>query len=165
MIFQHTWEKVLSGEKTQTRRLVKLGDMPTFISANTWRFHTDPKMGYSGVKNNNRWRWHINQELAIQPGRGQKAIGRLRINYIRREDVREISVEDAKAEGFYERSDFITTWCQMHDKSLRLTWYDCFHWREGRVWKSGYEEFYDYLARCPAERYQAWVIEFQLVQP
>lgn len=174
MIFQFTHELVMSGQKTQTRRIVKPGDTPTFISANTWRFHPDPKRGYSGVRNNERWRWYINQELAVQPGRGQKAIGRIKILYVRREDVREISAADAKAEGFEDsgaegRLDFLSVWVSMHDKPMTFE-RDTEHWDFDGTWNFKNKGLSDslvalyWLSERPAERYQAWVIDFELVR-
>ena len=53
MIFQHTWEKVLSGEKTETTR---------------WWDGFPYKLGRS---------------YAVQPGRGRKSVGRIVIDGIR----------------------------------------------------------------------------------
>ena len=158
MIFQHTIDKVLSGEKTQTRRIVV---QPTIeyqrdgdwlfdnygmgpISVNSAKPCPMGK-GLMGLNYKPAFvKWQVGKTYAAQPGRGQKAVGRIEIVSIRREDVRKISDADVIAEGFEWRSEFLKTWAAMHDKSF----YDMVHRYEDR----------------PVERYQAWVLEFRLVK-
>lgn len=104
MIFQHTWEKVLSGEKTQTRRLAKSDEM-LFSEF----FATTPKrdsVGRTHVRDlcgiqipTFDEKWSVGHTYAVQPARNQKSVGRIRITAIRREDVQSITYEDARAEG------------------------------------------------------------------
>lgn len=47
---------------------------------------------------------------------------RVRITNIRRQDVRRISDEDVKAEGFSTPLDFLSTWCQMHGTEHYDAW-------------------------------------------
>lgn len=135
MIFQHTWEKVLSGQKTQTRRIVKPEHMITFAVALEviGRNHGQmlqsapqiprsalPKSMWAVVLPNPIPPWkpksiyEINKTYAVQPGRGKKAVGRIRITDIRREDVRRISEADVLAEGFNNRHEFMAIWDAMH---------------------------------------------------
>lgn len=149
MIFQHTWEKVLTGEKTQTRRLVKPDQWIETV------YYDAPQMYvYTGGSQRRCVYGTFHSVLypktyAVQPGRGQKAVGRIRITHIRREDVRNISEEDARAEGFTDIDDFLETWCGMHDPSI-LPFFTAMY-RRG------------WLETQPASRYDAWVIAFELV--
>lgn len=91
MIFRQ-WREVLSGAKTQTRRLVRpdekyhsyLGEVqvPSPRHAFGWRA-----------------KWAVGKTYAVQPGRGKPAVGRIRITAIRQERVQEITTQDALAEG------------------------------------------------------------------
>lgn len=160
MIFQHTWEKVISGEKTQTRRIVKPKEF-----SNEWglggendetinevlmpRTKVD-KYGMTLPRNV----YLLGKTYAVQPGRGKKQIARIRLKCIRLEDVREISDEDVKAEGFKSKTAFWSVWCKMHDKD---------------TWDSQYElirpDFVKgYIAHRPTEQYQAWVLTFEVVK-
>lgn len=86
-------EKILSGAKTMTRRLVKSGEWLT----------TRPKMGGGQVKvvydANRKTKWEVGRSYAIQPGRGVAAVGRFTLLDIRRERLQDISEADAIAEG------------------------------------------------------------------
>ena len=158
MIFAHTFQAVLDGRKNQTRRLVKPGDASY-----------DDGFGYIvSVYRNERCVYDVGKTYAVQPGRGRKAVARIRITDIRREDVREISVEDVIAEGVERRSEFLETWTQMHDKPAK-SYLDCdlrgtaYRQTSNDIPLYVYSEWDNYLVRRPAERYAAWVIEFELV--
>ena len=99
MIFKQV-EQVLDGTKSQTRRPVKEHE-----EANRWDSETDvinevlivdPNKSYPG---NLRSKWVLGRTYAVQPSRGKKAVGRIRITKIRRERLQDISDEDCKAEG------------------------------------------------------------------
>jgi len=67
MIFQHTWQQVLDGSKTQSRRLVKPNErLLTDRQGKPW-----VDMALNG---HDRRKWYIGQTIAVQPGRGQFAI-------------------------------------------------------------------------------------------
>ena len=164
MIFQHTWEKVLSGEKTQTRRIVKPGDgFTTPLSVGVvgrYRGHVittipnyaKPSPGFNNIYsvcNGKRTVYQVGKDYAVQPGRGKPAVARIEIVNIRREHVRRISREDAKAEGFVNQYDFFYTWVAMHDQTANKI-----------LLKTG---GYAHLEYAPDERYQAWVLIFRLV--
>ena len=148
MIFQHTWEKVLSGKKTQTRRIMKSG------SAMICR-EGEIQEAYNGFLPIGRPAWVVGKTYAIQPERGQKAVARIQILSIRQEDVREISEEDVFAEGFfYDTPGFLMTWTKMHDNpALNLL-----NKIDLRAW------VHDELPKRPAERYQAWALTFRVVK-
>jgi len=160
MIFMHTWEKVLSGEKTQTRRLAK----PNHHARNLWRtgIGDDLRIGMTGdnvaigvVQSSGRDLWRLYSTYAVQPGRGKTAIARIQITNIRCEDVRHISRENAKAEGFKNRLEFLGTWVSMHDKRAEIYYF------KGQ----DLYEMTQHLLIRPAEYYQAWVLTFRLVTP
>lgn len=187
MIFQHTWEKVLSGEKSQTRRLVKrcpegmriggdyvfeavaADDVVHFpegseiqrVSTVYYR-HGGWLTGDLCVEPDERLfrKYQIGHTYAVQPGRGQKAIARIEITRIRCEDVRTISWEDLKAEGFgfhgNAKEKFLWVWCGMHDKTVR------------EKFRRSFDDIltmpYDLLAERPAAFYDAWVLDFKVVQ-
>ena len=141
MIFQHTWEKVLNGEKTQTRRIVKPGDefFPEELGDVASVMHRD----YSAY----RLVYEVGKIYAVQPGRGKPAVARIQITDIRREDVRNISNDDVRAEGYRHVRDFLHVWASMHDSTLeRGTWGE------------------HKLMERPAKRYQAWVLTFETVR-
>ena len=150
MLFIHTLDKVLSGEKTQTRRIVKPGD----TTLNYWRNPVKDNRYYEGsidpigvVRRGGRDLWMVTRDYAVQPGRTKPAVRRILIKSIRREDVRNISDEDVKAEGFTDKFEFMRVWISMHDREIHKQQY----------W--GLES----IKERPAEFYQAWVIEFVLV--
>lgn len=153
MIFAHTLDKVLSGEKSQTRRIRKPGD--EFFPEDLGDAAAVMHKGFSAY----RLMWEVGKTYAVQPGRGKPAVARIQIVNIRREDVREISDADVKAEGFETASDFFMTWCKMHDKGQTLPIIPDYY-TGAIVWQGVRSE----LQQRPAERYQAWVLIFRLVE-
>lgn len=150
MIFQHTYELVCAGTKTQTRRIQKPWQALMRFDRSGEPFVYDTRTG--------RVVYQAGKTYAVQSGRGQPAIGRIYIEDISSQDVREISDADVRAEGFAFKEDFLNTWTQMHDKPahVRLLEYQRLGTVLPHVWEN-------YLQNRPAERYQAWVLEFQLV--
>lgn len=164
MQFLHTWQAILEGRKTQTRRRVKPGDMWSTplsvvvigrdhgrvidtIPSGSW-----PSGSVYAVYNGSRTVYAVGKTYAVQPGRSKPAIARIRITDIRREDVRQISEEDALAEGFEDQKRFWETWIEMHDKTFLETYLyaaDCDYLRE-----------YGFFER-PSARYDAWALSFE----
>jgi len=162
MIFQHTHELVCAGTKTQTRRIQKPWQVLMRFDRSGELFVCDTRTG--------RPQWAVGKTYAVQPGRGKSAIGRIRITGIREQDVREISDADVRAEGFGCKVDFLKTWTQMHD--MTAFGYLMVDLMVGEYQRLGitvpphvWAEWENYLQNRPAERYQAWVLEFQLVRP
>ncbi len=151
MLFVHTLDKVLSGEKRQTRRLVKPGQG---LYAGAMDMVLDAK---------GRHLYYVGQTLAIQPGRGKAAVARLRITDIRREDVRDISDEDAIAEGFKSYREFLALWVRMHDPR----WWMPKKNNDANLAYSYHRHMmgFTFLKERPADRYQAWALTFCLVTP
>lgn len=116
MIFQHTIDKVLDGTKTQTRRVVKEGEVGTLAAP----FN---KTTYFNVMNpGGRVKWQVGKSYAAQPGRTQKGVGRIEIISLRREWVELISDYDVRAEGFANKFDFWETWKAMHGHTGMNCW-------------------------------------------
>jgi len=151
--FQHTLKALLEGRKTETSRIVKPGDY-TFMCGE--RPAPWPARGivplYSDVWGERQtpddpqrrlihWiKWQQDKDYAIQPARGVHSVGRYRVEAIWRQDVRDLTEAQRKAEGFKSMTEFWTIWCQMHDARFQLT--------GGKWWTD--------LIHRPAERYQAW---------
>ncbi|MDL1922589.1 hypothetical protein FBQ95_08255 [Chloroflexi bacterium CFX3] len=108
MIFAHTLNLVLSERKSQTRRLVKAGETIT----------PDQQCIYITGKRNI---YQVNKTYAVQPGRGKKAVARIRITGLRRERLEKISRKDARAEGFASRKAFFEAWRSIHGAQADLT--------------------------------------------
>lgn len=149
MLFMHIFEKVLSGEKTQTRRLVKSEHTAAKIAMGTTLEFMPVGYGWGdivAVRQRGRDIYAIQKDYAVQPARTAKAIARIRITDIRQEDVRNISDEDVIAEGFTDKFEFMRVWVSIHDKELHKQQY----------W--GLES----IKARPRERYLAWVLTFEL---
>jgi len=104
MIFKQ-WQQVLDGTKTQTRRVVKYSEW----AENSHGYEVPhPIFGLDQIDTvytaGGRGKWQVGRTYAVQPGRGKKAVGRIRMMKIRRERLQEITQEDALAEGIGHRS-------------------------------------------------------------
>lgn len=100
MIFAHTWQQVLAGEKTQTRRVVKPGD-------ERWPLAEFSTGAISQVRRNGRCLWKVGRVYSVQPGQGKCEVARIRITAIRYcERAGDISEVDARAEGFATVEEF-----------------------------------------------------------
>jgi len=90
MLFIYTIDQVLNGTKTNSRRVVQPGEYPVFDeSGNIIEVR----------KANGRLKWKVGKTYGAQPGRGQKAVARIRITGIRKEHVQDITPQDAYDEG------------------------------------------------------------------
>lgn len=85
--------KVLAGGKTQTRRPVK------------W-----PAGLLAPLEEPTPCQYQPGRSYAVQPGRGQKAVGRIRVLEVARVRVLSIDGWDAVAEGFESRAAFLDWW-------------------------------------------------------
>lgn len=158
MIFQYTIDKVLDGSKTHTSRLVMPGD----------ELLRGPygNAGYRlRVVRNNRIIYAVKQPRAVQPGRGKFSEGRIVIKDIAQYDVRNITDAQAKAEGFERWEDFLFLWCRMHDWKWYREYLKTMPIHGHDVAPVGISEWYGDVCRRPAQgHYNAWDIEFQLVE-
>ena len=96
MIFAHTLDKLIQGHKWQTRRLVKPDE--SFVESGAIK------------KGSHRLMYVVGRTYAVQPNRGKKAVARILLTGLRREQVHAITEEDAHAEGFVSRDEFLATW-------------------------------------------------------
>lgn len=153
MIFQHTWEQVVSGAKTQTRRIAKPEHLvvPSTIDAGAFI------IGRTDAKGLQRVIYRVGGVYSVMPARGVrgvKKVAEIAINRIWAEDVREITESDAIAEGFYGDVDFWHTWVEMHDKP----YYETFKYAADVDYLNEYG-FFD----RPASRYTAWALDFRVI--
>lgn len=118
MDFSKTYMLVLDGHKVQTRRPVKKGD--------SLELSEDGEFTYIFNKMHKRIGYCVGKDYAIQAGRGQPSMGRIRILAIREENLLDITLDDAIAEGalpkggrVYHGSDFIKgfldTWDALYE--------------------------------------------------
>ena len=95
MIFKsELCDKVLSGEKTQTRRLKRENEYFTHGFAR----QPDSVTRRSETTLDAR-KWVVGRTYAVQPGRGKKAVGRIKLLAIREEPLQDISDDDCYEEG------------------------------------------------------------------
>lgn len=106
MIFSHTLDLVLSGKKSQTRRIKKPNEY--FVHIGRLRRVA------AKTKTSSRTVYEVGLIYAVQPGRAKKAVAHIRMTGIREEAVGEISEADAIAEGFESREAFFETWRSIH---------------------------------------------------
>lgn len=106
MIFQQTWEWVIEGRKTQTRRRRK----PTHEAIH------DEDGTITAVTVNGRRKWQVGKTYSVQPGRSKAGVARIRLTGIREEEVTRISEADARAEGYKNREVFFAVWRAMYDE-------------------------------------------------
>lgn len=156
MIFQHTHELVLSGDKTQTRRLVKPGD-----ELHSW--WENDRVGFRKAvqMDSGRIRWEVGRTYAVQPGRGQKAIARIRITDIRREPLQAITEAEAEAEGV---EPFPCPTCDLIEP---MHSFGCLHCGGTRKYHKGaYIELWNHIHTAPGTTWDdnpdVFVLEFEL---
>lgn len=191
MIFQTEGAigKIVRGEKTQTRRIVKphqlIGHDDSYVATyKVYGYHAIDCVGQPSYFNGHTERqvYVVGKTYAVQPGRTRPGVWwhpgrpedgwydsshppvgaplRIRITAIRREDVRNISEDDARAEGYADTPHFWLVWCQMHDPKLYFP-----------LEKPG--RFADFVSRTvdelrailkqrPAHLYDAWALEFSI---
>ena len=65
-------------------------------------------------------KYTVGKTYAIQPGRGKKSLGRIRIISVEKQALRDITQEDAVAEGFsgyfewFPTDQFFDYWCRLY---------------------------------------------------
>lgn len=155
-------EKILSGEKSQTRRLVHPEDCEEYFSIPPEYGHrlcgeiyavVYPRISRATTCEYDAVRYAVGKTYAVCPGRGKPAIGRIRITAIEREDVRDISEEDAIAEGFRDwgtaRWGFWCTWAGIYDRIAYRY-----------MSRQGDDAILDWR---PTSLYDAWKITFEAI--
>lgn len=151
MQFGHTYDLVMSGVKTQTRRVWQPGDITDrqlARDASEWadlRHIKIPPISMvvytSTASGKLRIKYQVGKTYSAQPGRGRKAGGRILLTGIRSERVQDITNEDALAEGM--------------------------GWVGESSPRDNYAELWDIVHTRPGERWNAnpltWVLMFELV--
>lgn len=101
-------EKVVAGQKTVTRR-PRTGSNPS---------------GKPGGWSDDPCRYKPGQSYAVQPGRGKKAIGRIRVLSVRPETMTQLDDDEARLEGFANTSEFVAKWLATYGKGswLDIVW-------------------------------------------
>lgn len=185
---------VMAGKKTQTRRLAKPIDQDltypvdgfpvqqvSGASIQVLPLPTAKTARITAVKRGERYQWQTGKDYAVIPGMYNKSIGRIRITDIRREDVRQISEEDARAEGFNNRFEFFGVWMSLttrkwyrytdselvdmdgeRDESNRWGYWSG---RRNSGWlKRSDTEAYQILHEMGLEMFDAWALTFEVVK-
>jgi hypothetical protein len=99
-------ELILAGKKTVTRRPVKWTDPPRPLLARQFPCRYKPGRSY-----------------AVQPGRGKKSVGRIRVLTVIESVCGAIDDEDARREGFRDAEAFHTRWRSLYgDMAPWLAW-------------------------------------------
>lgn len=132
-------QKILAGEKTQTRRIVKSGEElihPGF---------GDTVLAVSQDYLFGRNKWTVGHDYAVCPGRGKHQVARIRILAIRRERLQNITFDEAYAELGLSRYAF-------------ADWYHDIVGYFAQIWDS--------INAAPGTRWEdnpeVWVLEFEL---
>jgi len=183
-------EQIAAAQKTQTRRARKPGDTLEFQTG-----RDQQQMTVSLATG--RLKWETGRDYAVVPGRGKPGVWwradtgetaerrpsmsmvarpdelqlwqslRIQVLTLLPDDIREISAEDAAAEGGYTALQYRTVW-------ESLIGHSCFvdadagrvHWLEGKF--SGksqtYSEFVQWQDAQPDALYAAWRIGFEIVK-
>lgn len=150
MIFKpELCEKVLSGKKTVTRRIVRDTDvyLPLAVQSG-WTERPEGVWNRKASLPNGEVRYGlrfgVNTEQAVQPGRGKKSLGRIEILSIWKDlDVRLISPEECALEGLEGPEEFLHIWRCFYDPNTKP----------------------EDMSSRPASLYTAWRIQFRLVYP
>lgn len=115
--------KIKKGEKSQTRRPLKRYVEPDSPWVTT---HTGGRRRRSPVPtvtvDGERYvacRYQVGHTYAVQPGRGKPEVTRIRVTDVRVERLGDISVDDARREGFKRKAfgdvdAFFTYWQELH---------------------------------------------------
>lgn len=102
-------EKVKTGDKTNTRRLKKDGE----------RLVIDPDGTKTVYDKRGRIKWQTGRDYGCWPGRGLRSECRYDLTDLREEIAGDISEQDARAEGFANREEFLAAWDEINGKGKR----------------------------------------------
>lgn len=105
-------EKILAGQKRQTRRMAYPDD--------EIRLFNGRGMAHAVVRRG-RILWEVGRTYAACPGRGKRGVCRLQLDRIRLEKASHISDRSVQAEGFGSRAEFFEVWDKLHPNS-RQRW-------------------------------------------
>ncbi len=96
MLFVNTWKYVVSGQKTQTRKLVQEGDYATVDE-------TDPHQPISKVIRTAdagvpKVLYEVGKTYSVQPGLAKRTVGNIKVTAIRRERLQDLTEAEALKE-------------------------------------------------------------------
>ena len=120
MLFLYTWKYVISGQKTQTRRLTQEGDYAVVDDANP----SQPilkviRTADAGVP---KPLYEVGKTYSVQPGLAKKTVGNIKITVIRRERLQNLteaealkelpitSLEEGLSDAQWALRTFMATW-------------------------------------------------------
>lgn len=156
-------EKILAGEKTQTRRPVKENEITEHDQGRIASVITVPRAGPDMT------RYKLGKDYAVCPGMGKPAVARIRITGIRFESVYEISEADARAEGFASPFAFWIAWAGFYvPKAVSVLE----SYRAAGQMATGPEDYAhalvmarSFIAGClPSHKWNAWALTFEVVK-
>jgi hypothetical protein len=89
MLFLHTWKYVISGQKTQNRRLVQEGDYALVDEADPDRpILKVIRTADAGVP---KPLYEVGKTYSVQPGLAKKTVGNIKLTAIRRERLQDLT--------------------------------------------------------------------------
>lgn len=155
MLFQHTWKYVVSGQKTQTRRLVQEGDYATVDESDPNRpISKVIRTADAGVP---KTLYEVGKTYSVQPGVAKKTVGNIRLTAIRRERLQDLSEADALKEFPVTSSEANVTDAQSALNTFKETWNTMVS-SSGARWENNPEvwvlEFEPALKLAPKKRSQ-----------
>lgn len=104
MIFQYTYQYILGGSKTQTRRVAKPEETAVYAEDST----------IEAVLHKGRTKYRVGKTYAVQPARTKPALARIQLQALKHEVVTDISLADAIAEGYADVDGFLQSWRTIH---------------------------------------------------
>lgn len=113
MIFRQV-DEIKSGAKTQTRRVVKAGE---------WGSVDRQTNCITAVRTDDRIKYELSKTYAIVPKRGAAGIGYIRMQFIDRQRLQNITQADAKAEGVGSVAEYRALW-ESINKAAGTRWED-----------------------------------------
>ncbi|MFN8454021.1 MAG: hypothetical protein U0401_04990 [Anaerolineae bacterium] len=148
MLFQHTWRFVVSGQKTQTRRLAQEGDQAVYEDNNPNRPISQViRTADAGVP---KLLYQVGKTYSVQPGIAKKTVGQIRLTAIRRERLQDLSEADALQE-------MPGASAQPPDAGA------------GQQARQAFQELWATMYKTPGSRWEdnpeVWVLEFEPAQP
>lgn len=188
MIFAETWQLIMAGKKTRTSRLNTSGLVVvngTVLNCNGKAIyqvgHTYAVLPARGKKS--VWFRDLGVRQTIYDHDAPDSLSRasdialkhdgwkqarILVQAITSQDVRDITSEQAQAEGFASRADFWTVWCKLYHKGLvkhpKMNGYTFYNKRRGK-WCDGDEiDVLLWLLGREDARYKAVVYDFSLVE-
>lgn len=132
-------ELILAGKKTTTRRVIKSDQYADAVGGMVF-----------GVRRDGKYVWEMGKDYAVQPGRGKRAVARIKILEIRRERLRDCTADDCRAEGL-EPDESLSPFMQNVDLLDR--------------WEALWNSLHDVPGERMRDNPMVWVLRFEVVKP